>query len=67
MMTKFSLFKKPEIIPFPDKLLSEVKLPPKPVSTRWNAAVIYHATRIHLCEGFYKVERVAREGQLKGY
>ena len=35
---------------------TDVKLPPVSVSTRWNswlAAVIYHATRIHLYEGFY--------------
>ena len=39
---------------------SEVKLPPIPVSTRWNSwfeAVTYHATRVHLYEGFYKTEK----------
>ena len=38
----------------------DVKLPPVPVSSRWNSwfeAAIYHATRIHLYEGFYKAEK----------
>ena len=65
-MIKSSLFKKPgrksrfltylgDYIPS-----SEVKLPPSPVSSRWNSwfeAAIYHATRVHLYEGFYKAER----------
>ena len=39
---------------------SEVKLPPVPVSIRWNSwykAAVYHATRIQLYEGFYKAEK----------
>lgn len=39
---------------------TEVKLPPIPVSTRWNSwfeAVTYHATRVHVYEGFYKAEK----------
>ena len=65
-MIKSSLFKKmgrksrfltylSEYIPS-----SEVKLPPSPVSSRWNSwfeAAIYHATRVHLYEGFFKAER----------
>ena len=38
---------------------ADVKIPPVPVSTCWNywlSAVIYHAMRIHLYEGFYKQE-----------
>lgn len=37
----------------------QVKLPPVPVSTRWNTwfnAVIYHTTHIHLYEGFFEAE-----------
>lgn len=36
------------------------RLPPVPVSSWWNSwfeAVIHHATRIHLYEGFYKAEK----------
>jgi hypothetical protein len=65
-MIKSSLFKKPgrksgylkyigEFIPPED-----VKLPPVPVSTRWNSwftMVIYHVTRVHMYEGFYKAEK----------
>ena len=65
-MIKSSLFKKPgrkcrflkylgDFIPS-----SDVKLPPVPVSTRWNSwfeAAIYHATRVHIYEGFYKQEK----------
>ena len=39
---------------------ADVKLPPVPVSSRWNSwfeAVVYHATRVHLYEGFYKAEK----------
>ena len=39
---------------------SEVKLPLSPVSSRWNSwfeAALYHATRVHLYEGFFKAER----------
>ena len=38
----------------------DVKLPPVPISTWWNSwfeTAIYHATRIHLYEGFYKAEK----------
>lgn len=37
----------------------QVKLPPVPVSTRWNTwfkAVIYHTAHVHLYEGFFKAE-----------
>ena len=65
-MIKSFLFKKPgrkcrflkylsDFIPS-----SDVKLPPVPVSTRWNSwfeAAIYHATRVHIYEGFYKQEK----------
>ena len=65
MMIKSSLFKKPakksRFLKFLGDYIpsSEVKLLPEPVSTRWNSwfsAVIYHATRVHLYEGFYKAE-----------
>ena len=39
---------------------SDVKLPPVPIFSRWNSwfeAAIYHTTRIHLYEGFYKAEK----------
>ena len=61
-MIKSSLFKKPGRKSRYLKYLSDfiaagdVKLPPVPVSTRWNSwfsTVIYHATRVHLYEGFY--------------
>ena len=64
-MIKSSLFKKPgrksRFLKFLGEFISsaDVKLPPVPVSTRWNswfAAVIYHATRVQLYEGFYKAE-----------
>ena len=38
---------------------SEVKLPPVLVSSRWNSwfdTAMYHATRVHLYEGFYRAE-----------
>ena len=38
---------------------SELKLPPVPVSSRWNSwfeTAMYHATRVHLYEGFYRAE-----------
>ena len=39
---------------------SEVKLPPEPVATRWNSwfqAALYHSSRIHVYEGFFKSEK----------
>ena len=65
-MIKSSLFKKPgrkcrflkylsDFIPSTD-----VKLPPVPVSIRWNSwfeAAIYHATRVHIYKRFYKQEK----------
>ena len=39
---------------------SDVKLPPVPVSTRWNSwfeAAQYHSHRVHTYEGFYKAEK----------
>ena len=65
-MIKSSLFKKPgrksRLLKYMGDSISstEVKLPPVPVSSRWNSwfeAAIYHATRIHLNEGFYKAEK----------
>lgn len=63
-MIKSSHYKKPgrkcRLLKYMRDFLSDVKLPPVPVSTRWNSwfeAAIYHATRIHLYEGFYKVEK----------
>ena len=62
-MIKSSMFKKPgrkrRYLTYLSDFIasSEVKLPPVPVSTRWNSwfeAVIYHATRVHLYEGFTK-------------
>ena len=63
---KSSLFKKPgrksRFLKFLADFIasSDVKLPPVPVSSRWNSwfqAASYHATRIHLYEGFYKAEK----------
>ena len=63
---KSSLFKKPgrkaRFLKFLSDYIpaSEAKLPPEPVATRWNswfAAAVYHSSRIHLYEGFYKAER----------
>ena len=65
MMIQCSLFKKPGrksrfLKFFADYIpSSEVKLPPEPVSTRWSSwfsAAIYHATTIHLYEGFYRAD-----------
>ena len=65
-MIKSSLFKKPgrksRLLKYVSEFLSkdDVKLPPVPVSSRWNSwfeAAIHHATRIHLYEGFYKAEK----------
>ena len=39
---------------------SAVKLPPVHVFTRWNSwseAAVYHASRVHIYEGFYKAEK----------
>ena len=38
----------------------EVKLPPVPVTTRWNSwfeTAMYQATRVHLYEGFHRAEK----------
>lgn len=65
-MIKSSLFKKPgrksRLLKFLADFIAsaDVKLPPVPVSSRWNSwfeAVAYHATRIHLYEAFYKAEK----------
>ena len=65
-MIKSSLFKKPgrksRFLKFLGDYIatSAVKLPPVPVSTRWNSwykAASYHATRIQLYEAFYKAEK----------
>ena len=65
-MIKSSFFKKPgRKSRFLDYLKdtispSAVKLPPVPVSTRWNSwfeAAVYHASRVHIYEGFYKAEK----------
>lgn len=65
-MIKSSMYKKPgrksRFISFLRESLApaDVKLPPVPVSTRWNSwfeAAIYHATRLHTYEGFYKSEK----------
>ena len=65
-MIKSSLFKKPgrkrRLLEFLADFIatSEVKLPPVPVSSRWNSwfqAASYHATHVHLYEGFYKAEK----------
>ena len=46
----------------------DVKLPPVLVSRNsWFQAAIYQATRIHIYEGFYKVERGPRCGSAKYY
>ena len=65
-MIKSSLYKKAgrksRLLEYMSNYISHdaVKLPPVPVSTRWNSwfqAAIFHATRIHIYEGFYKAER----------
>ena len=65
-LVKSSLFKKPgrknRFIQFLADFIAsaDVKLPPVPISSRWNSwfeAASYHATRIHLYEGFYKAEK----------
>ena len=65
-MIKSSFFKKPgrksRLLTYLSDYIpsSEVKLPPLPVSSRWNSwfeAAIYHGTQVHLYEGFFKAER----------
>ena len=65
-MIKSALFKKPGrkalFLEFLSNCIpaSEVKLPPEPVATRWNSwfeAAIYHSSRIHTYEGFFKAEK----------
>ena len=65
-LVKSSLFKKPRrknrFIQFLADFIAsaDVKLPPVPISSCWNSwfkAASYHATRIHLYEGFYKAEK----------
>ena len=65
-MIKSSLFLKPgrksRYLAFLRDFIAstEVKLPPVPVSSCWNSwfeAATYHATRVHLYEGFYKAEK----------
>ena len=65
-MIKSSFFKKPgrksRFLIFLKDTISptDVKLPPVPVSTRWNSwfeAAVYHATRVHTYEGFFKAEK----------
>ena len=65
-MVKSSLFKKPgrknRLLKFLADFIAstDVKLPPVTVSSRrnsWFEGAIYHATRLHLYEGFYKVEK----------
>ena len=65
-MIKSSLFKKPgrksRYLAYLSEYIAtaDVKLPPVPVSSRWNSwfeTVKYHATRVHLYEGFYKAEK----------
>ena len=65
-MVKSSLFKKPgrksRFLSFLKEAISpaDVRLPPVPVSTRWNSwfeAAVYHATRLHTYEGFFKAEK----------
>ena len=62
-MVKSSFFKKPArkgryidfLVKYPPK--EQVKLPPVPCSTRWNTwfeAVAYHASHMHVYNGFYK-------------
>lgn len=65
MMVKSAFFKKPGrksryLAYLRDSVGPDLtKLPPVPVSTRWNSwfeAVIYHSTHLHLYEGFFKAE-----------
>jgi hypothetical protein len=62
-MVKSAFFKKPgrktRYIDYLKEYLpdDQVKLPPVPCTTRWNSwfeAVKYHATHVHLYEGFFK-------------
>ena len=63
---KSSFFKKPgrkaRFLSFLSDTIAaaDVKLPPVPVSTRWNSwfeAALYHSSRVHTYEGFYKAEK----------
>ena len=66
IMIKSSFFKKTGRIARFLRFLSDtiapmdVKLPPVPVSTRWNSwfeAAKYHSQRVHTYEGFYKADK----------
>ena len=70
MITKIksSLFKKPSqksrYLKYLNDFIanSEIKLPPVPVSSRWNSwfeIAMYHATRLHLYEDFTAVDECA--------
>ena len=65
-MVKSSLFKKPgrksRFLSFLREAISlaDVRLPPVPVSTKWNSwleAAVYLATRLHTYESFFKAEK----------
>ena len=65
-MIKSSFYKKPgrkaRFLSFLSDTIAaaDVKLPPVPVSTRWNSwfeAALYHSHRVHTYEGFYKAEK----------
>ena len=65
-MVKSSFYKKPgrkaRFIAFLKDTIAaaDVRLPPVPVSTRWNSwfeTAVYHASRVHTYEGFYKAEK----------
>lgn len=64
-MIKSAFFKKPgrkaRYLKYLEEYLGKdgIKLPPVPVSTRWNSwfeTVIYHATHLHMYGGFFKSE-----------
>ena len=65
-MIKSSFYKKPgrkaRFLNFLSDTIAaaDVKLPPVPVSTRWNSwfeAALYHSHQVHTYEGFYKAEK----------
>ena len=65
-MIKSSFYKKPgrkaHFLSFLSDTIAaaDVKLPPVPVSTRWNSwfeAALYHSHQVHTYEGFYKAEK----------
>lgn len=65
-MIKSSLYKKPgrkaRFLSFLSETIAptDVKLPPVPVSTRWNSwfnAASYHSHRVHVYQGFYTAEK----------